>query len=173
MNDLAPTVFIVDDDPSVLKALTRLMSFAGLNAATFAWKGTQTGAVTVDAKKQIQASSYNSLSNLMTEYCSDNNGGYDLGYASDGSWAVFKKVDFGASVSGLAARVASTNTGGWVEFHLDSPTGALIATVNVPNTSGWQTWDTVTATASGASGVHDLYVVYRNSASNLNWFVFN
>jgi FixJ family two-component response regulator len=36
MNDLAPTVFIVDDDPSVLKALTRLMSFAGLNAATFA-----------------------------------------------------------------------------------------------------------------------------------------
>jgi FixJ family two-component response regulator len=36
MNDLAPTVFIVDDDPSVLKALTRLMSFAGLHAATFA-----------------------------------------------------------------------------------------------------------------------------------------
>ena len=36
MNDQAPTVFIVDDDPSVLKALMRLMSFAGLNAATFA-----------------------------------------------------------------------------------------------------------------------------------------
>ena len=148
-------------------------SLPGLNAATFAWKGTQTGAVTVDAKKQIQASSYNSLSNLMTEYCSDNNGGYDLGYASDGSWAVFKNVDFGASVAGVSARVASANSNGWVEFHLDSPTGALIATVNVPNTSGWQTWDTVTATASGASGVHDLYVVYRNSASNLNWFVFN
>jgi FixJ family two-component response regulator len=36
MNDRAPTVFIVDDDPSVLKALMRLMSFAGFNAATFA-----------------------------------------------------------------------------------------------------------------------------------------
>jgi FixJ family two-component response regulator len=36
MNDLAPTVFIVDDDPSVLKALGRLMRSAGLNAATFA-----------------------------------------------------------------------------------------------------------------------------------------
>jgi len=36
LKDLAPTIFIVDDDPSVLKALTRLMSFAGLNAATFA-----------------------------------------------------------------------------------------------------------------------------------------
>ena len=36
MNGLAPTVFIVDDDPSVLKALGRLMRSAGLNAATFA-----------------------------------------------------------------------------------------------------------------------------------------
>ncbi len=36
MNDLAPTVFIVDDDPSVLKALARLMRSAGLNAITFA-----------------------------------------------------------------------------------------------------------------------------------------
>ena len=36
MNDLAPTVFIVDDDPSVLKALVRLMRSAGLNATAFA-----------------------------------------------------------------------------------------------------------------------------------------
>ena len=36
MNDLAAIVFIVDDDPSVLKALTRLISFAGLNVVTFA-----------------------------------------------------------------------------------------------------------------------------------------
>jgi FixJ family two-component response regulator len=36
MNDLAPTVFIVDDDPSVLKALGRLMRSAGLNATAFA-----------------------------------------------------------------------------------------------------------------------------------------
>ena len=36
MIDSAPTVFIVDDDPSVLKALARLMRYAGLNATTFA-----------------------------------------------------------------------------------------------------------------------------------------
>jgi RNA polymerase sigma factor (sigma-70 family) len=36
MNGLAPTVFIVDDDPSVLKALSRLLRSAGLNATTFA-----------------------------------------------------------------------------------------------------------------------------------------
>ena len=36
MIDSAPTVFIVDDDPSVLKALARLMRYAGLNTITFA-----------------------------------------------------------------------------------------------------------------------------------------
>ena len=35
MNSTMPTVFIVDDDPSVLKALARLLRSAGLNAITF------------------------------------------------------------------------------------------------------------------------------------------
>jgi RNA polymerase sigma factor (sigma-70 family) len=35
MNSLAPTVFLVDDDASVLKALARLLRSAGLSAATF------------------------------------------------------------------------------------------------------------------------------------------
>jgi glucosylceramidase len=145
----------------------------GLSAATFTWAGAQAGAVTIDARTQIQASSYNSLSNLMTEYTSDTNGGYDLGYAADGSYAIFKNVDFGASVSGCMARVADTGTGTSVEFHLDSPTGALVATVPVPNTGGWEKWTTVNTTASGASGTHDLYVVFRNGAANLNWFRFS
>jgi glucosylceramidase len=145
----------------------------GLSAVTFAWTGTQTGAVTIDAKTPIQASSYNSLSNLMTEYTSDTNGGYDLGYAADGSYAIFRNVDFGASVSGLAARVADTGAGNSLEFHLDSPTGALVGTVSVPNTGGWETWTTISTSASGASGIHDLYVVFRNGPSNINWFQFD
>lgn len=36
MNDSPPTVFIVDDDASVLKALARLVRSAGLTAETFA-----------------------------------------------------------------------------------------------------------------------------------------
>jgi glucosylceramidase len=145
----------------------------GLDAATFTWAGTQSGAVTVEANTPIQASSYNSLSNLMTEYTSDANGGYDLAYASDGSYAVFKNVDFGTSVSGLTARVADAGAGASLEFHLDSPTGVLVGTVQVPDTGGWETWTTVSVPASGANGVHDLYVVFRSQPSNLNWFYFN
>lgn len=36
MNPLQPTVFVIDDDASVLKALTRLLRSAGLNVAAFA-----------------------------------------------------------------------------------------------------------------------------------------
>jgi FixJ family two-component response regulator len=36
MNDLSPTVFVVDDDPSVRKSLARLLRSAGYEAETFA-----------------------------------------------------------------------------------------------------------------------------------------
>jgi FixJ family two-component response regulator len=36
MQELAPTVYLVDDDPDLLKAIERLLESAGLNVATFA-----------------------------------------------------------------------------------------------------------------------------------------
>ena len=145
----------------------------GLAAATFTWTGTAGAEVAQLARTQIQASSFTTLNNLMTENSTDSGAGFDLGFASDGSWAAYKNIDFGSGISGVTARVATQNSGASLEFHLDSPTGALLSTVAVPNTGAWQTFSTVTASASGASGVHDLYVVYRNQALNLNWFVFN
>jgi len=56
----------------------------------------------------------------------------------------------------------------------------LVASVPIPSTGGFQTWQTTApVTVSGASGVHDLYVVFNAPASgttslgNLNWFQFN
>jgi glucosylceramidase len=144
-------------------------------AATFTWSGTQTGAWTQAATLQIQGSSYSSESGLATEPTSDVTGEYDLGYTTPGCWALYKNVDFGNGVSGVSVRTASGGNGGTAEFHLDSATGPLVATATLPVTGGWQTWQTVTATASGATGVHDLYLVIKGSGSitNLNWFQFN
>ena len=170
-----------------------------LAAATFTWSGTQsagTPAYTISAKSQIQASSFNSTAGnntsgnyltwgLATELTTDTNGGYDVGYSSDGDYAVYKNVDFGTGVSTVTARLACNqsnggNCGGTLEFHLDSSAGALVASVTIPSTGGWETWQTTpVASASGASGVHDLYVVFKAPASgttslgNLNWFQFN
>ena len=171
-----------------------------LAAATFTWSGSQsagTPAYTVGATSQILASSFNSTAGnntpgnyltwgLETELTSDTNGGYDVGYSNDGDYAVYKNVDFGAGVSTVMARLACLggtgggNCGGTLEFHLDSTTGTLAASVTVPSTGGWETWQTTPAsTVSGASGVHDLYVVFRaptsgtTSLGNVNWFQFN
>jgi glucosylceramidase len=178
-----------------------LPSLAG---ATFTWAGTQSAeapAYTVSAASQIQASSFNSTAGdntpgnyltwgLETELTSDTNGGYDVGFASDGDYAVYNNVDFGTGVSTVAVRLACLQDngqgngggycGGTLEFHLDSNTGPLVASVTVPSTGGWETWQTTSpANVSRASGVHDLCVVFNAPASgttslgNINWFQFN
>jgi glucosylceramidase len=170
-----------------------------LAAATFTWSGTQsagTPAYTVSGKSQIQASSFNSTAGnntpgnyqtwgLETELTTDTDGGYDVGYASDGNYAVYRNVDFGTTgVTSVTARLACQqnpgNCGGTFEFRLGSNTGTLVASVPIPSTGGFQTWQTTQpVTVLGASSVHDLYVVFKAPASgttalgNVNWFRFN
>lgn len=148
-------------------------SLPGYAGATFTWAGTQSGSSTLSATNQILGSSFGAVSSLRTEPCSDTAGGYDLGYAVSNSYALFQNVDFGAGVGMVMARVASGGNGGSLEFHLDSPTGPQVGSVAIPVTGGWQVWQTVTGAASGASGVHNLYVVFKGSSiGNLNWFQF-
>jgi len=144
-------------------------------AATFTWTGSQTGSTPpMAATAQIQGSSFSSESGLETETTGDSTGEYDLGYLSSGAYTVYENVDFGSSVSQVNVRTASAGSGGTATFYLDSMTSTPIATVNLPVTGGWQTWTTVTANVSGATGVHNLYVVFNGASSiaNVNWFQF-
>jgi glucosylceramidase len=148
-----------------------------LGAATFSWTGTQSGSYTVPATSQIEGSSYSSESGLQTETTSDSTGGYDLGYLSPNSYALYENIDFGASVGTVYVREASDGNGGTATFYLDSVNSTPIATVDLPVTGGWQTWQTVIGMVSGASGVHNLYVVFTGggtsgSIANVNWFQF-
>ncbi len=146
-----------------------------LGAATFTWAGTQTGMADVAATSQIQGSSYDSESGLETETTGDTTGVYDLGYVAPDAYAVYDNVDFGGGVTQVSVREASGGAGGTLELHLDSVGGTLISTVNLPITGGWQTWQTLSGTVSGATGVHTLYLVFRGTdagIANLNWFQF-
>jgi glucosylceramidase len=156
-----------------------------LSGATFTWSGTQSGGYTVTAVSPIQASSFNGSSGLQTETTSDSNGGYAMGFADNGDYAVYRNVDFGPGTSGIRARLAcdqnnAGNCGGTLEFRLGSPSGQLVSSVIIPSTGGWQAWTTVSGSASGAAGVHDLYFIFKQGAAggatslgNLNWFQFN
>ena len=136
------------------------------------------GYVVAAVSQQIQASSYNDMSGLETETTSDTDGGYDLGYSADGSWAEYRNIDFGSSVSSVNVRVASGGRGGTLEFHLDSLSGPLAGTATLPVTGGWQTWTTVTAPISSATALRNLFVTFRSGGAsggiaNVNWFQFH
>lgn len=157
-----------------------------LAGATFEWtpvpngrsnRGPSRGFVASAASQQIQASSYTDMNGLETETTSDTDGGYDLGYSANGSWAEYRNIDFGSGASSVNIRFASAGSGGALEFHLDSLTGPIVGTTPLASTGGWQMWTTVTTPISGTAGIRNLFVVFRSSAAggiaNLNWFQFH
>jgi len=126
------------------------------------------------AFNQIEAENWAAMFGVQTESCSDTGGGLDVGWADTGDWIEYAQLNFGAGAASLNLRVAGQNSGGIIEFHLDSTTGPKIASYTMVSTGGWQTWNTVTVPVSGASSVHNLFIVYQNgnAIGNLNWFKF-
>jgi hypothetical protein len=95
--------------------------------------------------------------------------GSDIGvYVTDidnGDYIKVKNVDFGASGAGVfTANVASALVGGTIELHLDKLDGLSIGTLLVSYTGGWDKWKTETTNISGATGTHDLYLVFKGDA---------
>jgi len=110
---------------------------------------------------------------VKTEPCSE--GGMDLSSLENGDYIKLKSVDFGTGAKSFSARVASNTSGGNIELHLDGKTGTLIGTCAVAGTGGWQTWTTKSCDVTGASGVHDLFLVFTGgggSLFNVNWWKF-
>jgi hypothetical protein len=121
----------------------------------------------------ISGASYNSENSVQTESCAE--GGLDVGYISNGSYTVYNNVDL-TDITSFVARVASAGSGGNIEVCLDSPTGTVIGTATVPVTGGWQTWTMVSCNLTGASGYHNIYLVYTGGGGylfNVEWFSFS
>lgn len=89
-----------------------------------------------------------------------------VSHINDGDWTAVSKVDFGHTGAGIfKANVASGSTGGTIELRLDSTDGILIGTLPISNTGGENIWNTKTTNISDATGIHDLYMVYRGAAT--------
>lgn len=85
----------------------------------------------------------------------------------DGAYTSVKNVDFGKKGAAVfSARVGTThNSEVFLNVHLDSIDGPLIATVKVPLTGGDDRWETVKMQLKEKiTGVHDLYFVYNGKA---------
>ncbi len=106
----------------------------------------------------------------------DDNNAVNIGFIQKGSYVKVAGVDFGDGADSFTASVASTGSGGTIELHLDSKTGPVVGTLKVSDTGGWHNWEELTCNVAGASGEHDLYLVFNGGSGylmNVDWWKFD
>ncbi|MBR3631341.1 MAG: carbohydrate-binding protein, partial [Oscillospiraceae bacterium] len=122
----------------------------------------------------IEAESFDKQSGIDTEECSE--GGSDVAYIENGDSIRFLGVNFGRGAESINFRIGSAGAPGTIEVHLGSPDGALIGSMDVRDTGGWQTWTTQKCKIDKTIGVQDVYFVFKGGEGflfNLNWFSIN
>ena len=108
---------------------------------------------------------------------SDTGGGYDVGNTQPGDWLNYTVNIASASTYTFNARVAN-GVGGGV-FHLLIDGRRLTDNISVPETGGYQTWQTLSIPGVRLpQGQHVLQLVmdsggFYNAVGNFNWFSFN
>jgi len=104
------------------------------------------------------------------EATTDTGGGYDVGYVNSGEWLEYTvNVPDPEAIYSISVRVASLAGGGQLRVRLD---GTVLGTIQVPNTGGWQNWQTVTLPnlpLPGGTGSKALRLEVLNSGFNINW----
>lgn len=119
----------------------------------------------------VQAENFIVNNGLSIEACDDTGGGQDMGYTNVGDYLDYLVFVPSNGTFSFDYRVASTK-GGSIDLRLiDDPAKPVtLHTVTVPNTGGWQTWKTVSASADLTKGTHTLRLYIRQPEFNINWF---
>ena len=128
---------------------------------------------TLNPYRRVEAETINWSSGIKTEPIDA--GTMAIGYIENGDYVRVSGVDFGDGAASFHASVASNGSGGKIELHLDSADGRQIGACDVPVTGGWQNWTMTDCEVSGASGTHDLYLVFTGGSSylfNVDWWQF-
>ncbi|AEV68127.1 glycoside hydrolase family 11 protein [Acetivibrio clariflavus] len=98
--------------------------------------------------------------------------GMGVGYIENGNYLVYNNINFGDGASAFSAKVANGNTTATtIQLRLGSPSGTLIGSLSVPSTGGWNNYEELSTTVSGASGTKDLYLCF-NGPVNIDCFSF-
>ena len=107
---------------------------------------------------------------------SDSDGTYNLGWTKASEWLKYTVSVATTGTYTLETRVAQVGTG--TTFHVEVDGVDRTGRIAVPDTGGWQTWQTITTTGIPMSaGVRVLRVVFDTAATggagNYNWFRFS
>lgn len=85
-------------------------------------------------------STFRSGDDVDIEDCSDIGGGYNIGWATAGEWLEYSVNVVSDGAYDINLRVACNGTGRTINLQIGDVT---INNIAIPNTTGWQTWQTV------------------------------
>ncbi|HET9058838.1 MAG TPA: carbohydrate-binding protein [Acidimicrobiales bacterium] len=89
----------------------------------------------------------------------------EVSQLSNGAYLEYPSVNFGSGATQFEARVASgasAGVSGAVNVVLDNPSNAPIATFDIANTGGWETWETVPMNMPTTTGTHNVYIEFAS-----------
>jgi cytochrome c len=114
--------------------------------------------------KHKQAEYYTTQSGVRVVDQAGAESGKRIGDISNNDWLAFTPMSL-SGITSVSYRVSSTAGGGSIELRAGSPTGTLLATTPVPNTGGWDNYQSTPAvTTSALAGSHTLYMVFKGGS---------
>ena len=123
---------------------------------------------------RVEGEEYFQMSGIQTEPCGDVGGGLNIGFVDDGDWMAYYDRALDVTTSGpytFEFRVASAGGGGSIELSTFRPkTPLALGTIAVPDTGGWQTWQTRELEIFLEAGTYRFRLDAPTGGWNLNWF---
>lgn len=118
---------------------------------------------------KIEAENYSAMNGIQTEPTTDAGGGLNVGWIHVGDWLDYDVDVQTAGTYAVEYRVASNVSTGELQLQSGSTT---LASTKVPNTGGWQNWQTVTAYVTLSAGPQTLRIYASGYDFNINWIRF-
>jgi|GEM_PF-173389 len=124
-----------------------------------------------DADAVNSGGQYRTTDGVDVETTGDTGGGYDVGYTSAGEWMKYTVNVTTAGAYTLQTRVASISAGNTLHVEVDGVN--ISGTITVPNTGGWQTYQTVSVTTPTiTAGQHIVRIYEETGGFNINYINF-
>ncbi|MDA3892439.1 MAG: carbohydrate-binding protein [Salinivirgaceae bacterium] len=126
-----------------------------------------------DSEPANQGGAYRSDQGVDIETCTDDEGGYNIGYVETGEWLDYSIENITEGTYDIAIRVASNQEGTKkIKTYLNEE---YLGLISPENTGGWQNWETLYLQDIEITGGNNqvLQLKFEGSGFNLNWLEIN
>jgi len=140
--------------------------------ATFGGFVGQTTTTRYPIPGKIEAENFATQQGTDKEATTDTGGGQNVDYFETGDWLDYNVSVASAGTYTVQFRVASANGGATLQ--LRNSAGTVLGSINVGNTGGWQSWQTISTNVALPAGNQTLRLYASASTGcNVNWLNFS